>query len=224
MLRISRPHVIDGPEMNPESKDQVRARYDRFSRWYDLVEGIPERLFGARVRRRLVPRARGDVLEVGIGTGFNLPYYPPDCRITGIDLSVEMRRRAAARAESLGREIRLLEMDVEDLRFPDASFDTVVVSMMLCTFPRPERALAEMKRVCRPDGRILMIEHGRSCHPLVARLQDAQAERHARRFGCRWDRDLCAIVRACGLEVEAEHRAYFGILHGIAAHPAPRPT
>ncbi len=127
--------------------------YERRASSYDRGQWIPERLLLGRLRRRLLSRASGRVLEVGIGTGVNLSFYAPRCPIVGVDLSRPMLERALARAFRLGRQLLVEVMDAEALAFPDRSFDTVVSTLTLCTTPDPVRLLREMGRVCRPTGR-----------------------------------------------------------------------
>lgn len=200
-------------------KAEIRQKYDKFARWYDLAEGLPELLGVRRLRRRLLKRASGRVLEVAVGTGKNLQYYPPTCRITGTDYSPGMLEIARKRAARLGREVAFLVMDGEGLAFPDRSFDTVVSSLTLCTFPDPATTLREMSRVCRPGGRILLLEHGRSDREWLGRWQDRRSDRHAKRLGCRWNREPLDLVRLAGMTPVAAHRTFFGIFHTIEALP-----
>jgi ubiquinone/menaquinone biosynthesis C-methylase UbiE len=202
------------------TSDEVREKYDRFAPWYDWVEGVPEMLGLARLRRRLLARAEGAVLEVAAGTGRNFPFYPPGCRLTAVDLSPAMLAIARRRAARLGLDARLFLMDAAALDFPDRHFDTVLSTCSLCTFPDPVAALREMSRVCRTSGRILLLEHGRSGRPWLGRWQDRHAESHARMIGCYWNREPCDLVRAAGLSVASARRSLLGVLHAIEARPA----
>lgn len=139
--------------------ERVRAIYDRRG------ESITPRDGGLMVgdaRHWLATRARGDTLEVGIGRGFTIPHYGPDVRLTGIDLSSVMLASARARAEALDRSVTLRQGNAMALEAPDASFDTVVFSMVLCSVPDERLAIAEAARVLRPGGRLLAVEHVRS--------------------------------------------------------------
>jgi ubiquinone/menaquinone biosynthesis C-methylase UbiE len=140
----------------------VRRHYDQAAPGYDRQMEAAERFLGGDGRAWVGQRARGDVLEIAIGTGRNLPYYPPDVRLRGIDLSPEMLELARQRAASLGRAIDLRIGNAEALPFPGASFDTVVDTLGLCTIPDPRAALVEARRVLRPGGRLLLWEHVRS--------------------------------------------------------------
>jgi ubiquinone/menaquinone biosynthesis C-methylase UbiE len=194
--------------------------YDRFARWYDWVEGVPDLLGVKRLRRRLLRQASGKVLEVAVGTGKNLQYYSGGCRIIGIDVSREMLNVARKRAARLSTDVSFLLGDAEALPFSDHSFDTVVSSLSTCTFPNPGAALKEMARVCRPGGRILLLEHGRSDRDWLGCWQDRRADRHAKQFGCHWNRESLNLVREAGLKVNQAQRVFFGIFHQIEAEPA----
>jgi ubiquinone/menaquinone biosynthesis C-methylase UbiE len=141
--------------------------------FYDAVLWRGERR-GMRERRRAVlGQARGHTLEIGAGTGLNLPYYPDTVSGLVVTEPVEaMAARLARRAAKQDAAIRVVSAPAEDLPFADDSFDTVVSTMVLCTVPDPERAIAEVARVLKPDGQLLFIEHVRSESPRLARWQD----------------------------------------------------
>jgi len=108
-------------------------------------------------------------------------------------------------------------MDAENLGFPDQSFDTIVSSLSTCTFPNPVGALKEMARVCRTDGRILLLEHGRSNWERIGRWQDKRAPKHAEMLGCHWNREPLDLVREADLIPFTFHRTFFGMVHVIEA-------
>ena len=201
-------------------KEEIRQKYDRFAPWYDLVDGVQEFLGVKRLRRKLVQRASGKVLEIAVGTGKNLRYYPRACWLTALDLTPAMLEIARKRSERLGLNATFLVMDAEALAFPDQSFDTVVSSLSLCTFPDPVAALREMARVCRADGRILLLEHGRSEREWLGRWQDRRAHRHAKALGCRWNREPLELAHQARLTLIAARRTFFGIFHEIEAMPS----
>ena len=208
------------PELITTSKAGIREKYERLARRYDRVEWLPEVLGLAKLRRALIGRAAGAVLEVAIGTGKNLAFYAPGVDVTGVDLSPAMLAEAEKQATQARFPVRLAEMDAEDLRFGAASFDTVASSCTVCTFPDPVRALREMARVCRPDGRILLLEHGRSDRRWLGGAQDRLARLNARAAGCQWNREPLELVRRAGLEVRRSDRVFFGVFHTIEAVPA----
>jgi ubiquinone/menaquinone biosynthesis C-methylase UbiE len=200
---------------------EIAEKYDRFARWFDWVEGVPDILGVSRLRRRLLRRASGRVLEVAVGTGMNLRYYPATCRISAVDVSREMLSVARKRAAKLSMNVSFSLADAEALPFPDKTFDAVVSSLTTCTFPNPVTALKEMARVCRPGGRILLVEHGRSSHEWLGRWQDRRADSFAKQLGCHWNREPLKLVREAGLKIIEAHRVFFGIFHEIQAEPRP---
>ncbi len=166
-----------------------------FPRLYDLLLGGP---VIARHRRELLAQAGGDILEIGIGTGLNLPHYPAPVRnVTAVDPNPGMTRRARHRAVRAGVAVDHLAGRAERLPLPDARFDCVVSTFTLCSLSDVGRAVGEVYRVLRPGGRLLFLEHGLSPDPGVQRWQ--------RRLnwlemwladGCRLDRDMRAVVAA----------------------------
>jgi SAM-dependent methyltransferase len=176
------------------------------------------RLLTGRFRRRF-GRAEGRVLDVACGTGLNARYIPAAAEYVGVDLSPEMLARTAATLDGLGRSPNLSEMNAEHLAFPDDAFDTVVSSLSTCTFPDPGAALAEMNRVCDPDGRVLLVEHGRSRAGPVAKFQDWWADAHYERHACRWTQDPAALVADSDLEPVEIETALLGIVTTVEARP-----
>ena len=178
----------------------VRERV--FAALYDPLSKTAEQKFGAEAKRRLLANARGRVLEIGVGTGLSFPHYPADAQLVGIDASRPMLRRAERRAEELGRQVTLVHAPAEELPFADGTFDTAVSLVVLCSVGDPARALEEVRRVLRPGGRLLFIEHVRSDDPSLARRQD----RYARPWGwctcgCHPNRDTLRTIEAAGFEI-----------------------
>ncbi len=199
------------------SAREISEKYDRLARWYDLLEGIPDLLGIRALRRRLIQQASGKVLEVAVGTGKNLHYYNQGSKLIAVDLSRGMLSVAQKRERPLPLEVSLAVMDAEALGFPDTSFDTVVSSLTTCTFPNPVAALKEMARVCRPEGKILLLEHGRSNRDWLARWQDRRNDKHVIQLGCHWNREPLELARQAGLKVVESQRVFLGIFHQIEA-------
>ncbi len=201
------------------NKSYILQQYDDMAGKYASREFIQEYLGIGRLRRKLLQFAYGDVLEVAVGTGVNLPYYPNDCRLTAIDFSKSMLQVATKKATTLNRGVNFKVMDAEALQFADRSFDTVVSTLSLCTFPSPTVVLNEMARVCKDNGQILLLEHGRSDRQWLGNWQDRRANKHARDFGCIWNREPEEIVQKAGLHIISHHKYFFGIFHLINARP-----
>jgi ubiquinone/menaquinone biosynthesis C-methylase UbiE len=191
-------------------QDKAAPKYDRtMSRWETV-------LFGGG-REWVCSQARGDVLEIAIGTGRNLPHYPAEVRLTAIELSPEMLNIARKRAADLGREVDLREGNAEVLDFPDASFDTVVCTFALCTIPDDRKAVAEAKRVLKPGGRFVAIEHVGS--PIgVVRAVERMLEPLTLRFEAdHLTREPLDHLEAEGFKVEQLHRSKLGIVERVSA-------
>lgn len=196
----------------------VERIYDRIAALYDLLNSPMERLGGDRRRRRLLARARGDVLEVGIGTGRNLPHYPQGVELTGIDLSEPMLERARERAHDLDRDVRLMRADVERLPFEDDRFDTVTAACVFCSVADALRGLREVRRVVKPTGRVLLLEHVRPRNPVIGKLFDVLSPLTRRLMGPEINRRTEETVRAAGFEIEEVRRE--GIWREIVARKA----
>lgn len=197
--------------------EDIRRKYNEQARKYAMFERLQEILGMRKLRRSVLRGASGDVLEVAVGTGVNFPHYPEGCRITAVDVSPAMLKVAEERAKDLGLDVDFHLMDAEALELPNDSFETVVSSLTLCTFPDPIAALHEMGRVCQKDGRILLLEHGRSDRGRLARYQDLREEAHAKQFGCHWNREPLELVERAGLRPVFVRRVFFGIFHQIEA-------
>jgi ubiquinone/menaquinone biosynthesis C-methylase UbiE len=142
-----------------DTEARVRRIWDRYAARYDRDMRLVERALFAGGREWVCGQARGDVLEVAVGTGRNLPFFPPEVALTGLDLSPAMLAVARDRAAELGRSVTLGEGNAEALPFPDACFDTVVCTLGLCSIPDDRAAIAEMYRVLRPGGQVLLLDH-----------------------------------------------------------------
>lgn len=196
---------------------RIRQVYANVAPRYDRAMRLWERLCFGASRKWLAQQARGRVLEIGVGTGANLPYYSREIQLTAIDLSPEMLELARCRARDLGRDADLRVGDAQALEFPDASFDTIVSTLSLCTIPDDRRAVAEASRVLRPGGRLLLLEHARSPNP-VARIFQRMLNFFTVRFQADHQlREPLDQVRAEGLVVERLDRFRGGWVERLVA-------
>ncbi|MEV4596624.1 class I SAM-dependent methyltransferase [Amycolatopsis sp. NPDC049253] len=154
---------------------------------------------------------------MAVGTGLNLGRYPPDARVTGLDLSPAMLKLAKRRAADLGRTVTLREGDAEALPFPDASFDTVVCTLGLCGFPDDRAAIAEMHRVLRPGGALLLLDHIGSHHRPLRWAQRLLERFTLRQIGDHQTRRPLSLVTAAGFEITRAERLKLGTVERLAA-------
>lgn len=197
----------------------VRERYNRIAPFYDLLEYPMERLLFHRLRRLVWQHARGKILEVGVGTGRNIAFYPPGAHVTAIDISPAMLARAERRARQLGRPVELLLMDVQHMTFADASFDTVLATFVFCSVPDPVVGLKEVKRVCRPDGQVVLLEHVRSEHPVWGKLMDWLNPLAVRLIGDNINRRTVDNVKLAGLQLRRVEDVAGPLVKLILANP-----
>ena len=197
--------------------ERWRRSWDKHAKTYDREMGFWDRHLFKDSRDWVCRQATGDVLEVAIGTGLNLEHYPPEARLTGVELSPEMMKIARSRATELPRTIDLREGDAHRLDFPDDSFDTVVATFSLCAIPDERQAVSEMKRVLRPGGLLLLADHiaspnriGRGVQWLMERATIPFGGEHFRRRPSK-------TVKEAGLAIERQERFGLGLVERVAA-------
>lgn len=176
----------------------IRRRYDRTSIFYDWMD----RMISPELRKKALSLASGKVLEVGVGTGNNFPYYPPGCEVTAIDFSPGMLARARKKLHLARSPIKLLEMDAQAMDFPYNTFDTVVATCVFCSVPDPVKGLAEVKRVCKPNGKIILLEHVRSESPVIGWLMDVLNPISLHLIGSNINRRTVQNVISAGIQLQ----------------------
>lgn len=202
------------------TQHRVQAIYDRRAPTYDRSVGRGERIAVGTFRQTFGEALEGHVLEIAIGSGLNLPYYSEAVTsAVGVDFSRGMLQQATRRATDLGREIDLLQMDAHQLAFADATFDTVAISLALCTVADPATVLREMARVCRPAGRVVLLEHVLSPSRPVAMIERLASPLQNRMLGCHLDRRTIDLARELGFTFEAEHHRLAGIFRLAVGRP-----
>lgn len=177
----------------------IKKRYSRIAGVYDFIEKPMEGIL-AKWRRELMKEVIGRVLEVGVGTGKNLDYYPDEVKITAIDFSPKMIEKAKQKAIKRDKKIDLRIMDVQNMEFLDNSFDTVVTSCVFCSVPDPLKGLKEIRRVCKSDGKVVMLEHVISNKPVIGPLMDILNPIPLHVYGANINRDTVKNLKRVGFE------------------------
>lgn len=204
--------------MNTDKKtERQRTVWQKAAARYDRAMEPLERGVLAGSREWIGERAHGRVLEVAVGTGRSLEFYAPGIELTGVDLSPAMLRRARRRARELELTPTLKVADAEQLPFPDASFDSVVCALGLCSIPRPDVAVREMARVLVPGGTLLLLDHIRSSWPPVVALQWLLERVTILTAGEHFTRRQLPHVKAAGLDIAETVRLKAGTIERIRA-------
>ena len=213
-------------QVTPTSADSratatAQRRYNRQAALYDLREA-PMELFIGRWRRRLwsqvPPGSR--VLEIGVGTGKNMRWYPPGVSVVAVDFSPRMLARAVRRARRQRIDVALALMDAQRMAFVDGSFDAVVTACVFCSVPDPVLGLQEVRRVLRPDGKIVLLEHVRSRLPILGRIMDWLNPVSVRLQGANINRDTVGNVEKAGLSARHVDNLFLDIVKLIDGAPA----
>jgi phosphatidylethanolamine/phosphatidyl-N-methylethanolamine N-methyltransferase len=199
------------------------ACFDALASGYDLFMWPLERALFARLRQRAFVNVEGQVLEVGVGTGANLAFYPDGSHVVAVDASAEML--ALARRRRTHAVVQFSQTDVHRLAFPDATFDEVIGSFLLCNVADPLAVLQEVRRVLRPGGRLFFLEHVRGAQPWVARLTDLfDLPWHAWSRSCHLNRETEATVASAGFTITRSERYALGVVQLIEAVPVTNPA
>ena len=202
-----------------KATEKTIRRYNRFSYIYDLFEKPMEASVFKKWRSELIKPLRGDVLEIGVGTGKNLSYYNKEAKVTAIDISSGMLSKARNKLkETNNKNIKLMEMDAQNLKFKNNSFDYVICTFVLCSVPDPVKALQEMKRVCKKNGKIIMIEHMLSKNKFIAFYENIHNPITRFLFGFNVNRKTDENVIKAGLKIiKMKNMAFFDVFRKIEA-------
>lgn len=201
-------------------RDRTKRRYDRISRYYNLMEWFFEKLAFSRWRRLIFESTFGEIiLEVGVGTGKNFDFYPVGKHMAAIDFSRGMLDKALKKAEKKRMEVELKEMDVQDLQFEDQSFDTVFASFVFCSVPDQIKGLGEIKRVCKRKGRIILLEHVRPRGKVLGKIFDLLNVATLALMGVNINRETVINMKRVGLNIIEERNLFRDIVKLIIALP-----
>lgn len=208
-------------EWSGKTVDEIREAYssEEMMDKYESIEPVYRFLTG-RYRSPFFSDIEGRVLDVACGAGVNFEHVPADSDIVGIDINDDLLEMAGEKAAETHSSVELQEMDAQDLNFEDDSFDTVISTLSSCTFPDPIEALNEMARVCRPDGQIRLIEHGKANFGPLAWYQQRKADDEYERTGCRLYDDPVEVVDQANIDIVYEREWMLGTLTGIVALPS----
>lgn len=198
-------------ELRDAYDEESLEGYERIERFWHLWTG--------RYRRRMFGDVEGRVIDIGCGPGANLRYISETADLVAVDISADMLERARKDAAEIGRSVEFRQMDAQNLAFEDDSFDVVVSGLSTCTFPDPVKGLNEMARVCKPDGQVRLLEHGKSSFAPYAKVQEWRRDEEYGELGCRLYDDPADVVEQSTLEIKAEYNWWIGTLTGIVATP-----
>ncbi|HLF59355.1 MAG TPA: methyltransferase domain-containing protein [Alphaproteobacteria bacterium] len=200
---------------------RTKSRYARIARLYDFLD-LPFEYGRYRpLRRELFGGLSGRILDAGVGTGRNMPFYPAGAEVVAIDASAEMLARARARRDRLGARVELLEMDALRTAFPDACFDAVVAAFLFCVLDEDEQlpALRELGRVCKPGGEIRILEYAYPSDPLRRFVMRLWAPWVRFAYGAGFDRNTESYAGAAGLAVSVKRWLFRDIIKLLVMKP-----
>ncbi len=178
--------------------EKIKRRYNRIASVYDIFEQPMELMLFKKWRTEVLSSLKGKCLEVGVGTGKNIPFYPDGIDMTAIDFSEKMLEKAKDKAYVLKKNIKFIHMDAQNMDFKDNTFDSVFTTCVFCSVPDPVKGLMEIKRVCKPDGKIIMIEHVRSEKKVIGLIMDIFNPITVNLYGANINRKTVENVRNAG--------------------------
>ncbi len=197
-------------------KEKLIKKYDKHAEMYEKNRENPTLV---KWRKKLIPHAYGKVLEVGVGAGANFPYYNKDVQLTGVDFSPEMIKSAYKAADLYNMNVTLVQEDVDHLHYEDHSFDCIVSTLSLCSYPNPLETLKNFQKWCRPDGKLLFLEHGLSSSRFLIATQKVINPIFKKVSGCHCNRDMLKLIREAGIHIERTERYWKGVFQLIWAKP-----
>lgn len=198
-----------------KNSENIMKRYNRAAKFFNLTENLMEKGKMKNWRKEICQLAKGKVLEVGVGTGKNMPFYRSDIDVTAIDFSDKMLERARNRAKELNIEVNLAQMDAQAMEFDDETFDTVITTCVFCSVPDPIKGLQEIRRVCKKDGTIIMLEHVKSKNKITGVLMELFNPLIVRAVGANINRDTVENIRKAGITIDVEQNLMMDIVKHI---------
>ncbi|MFO7814401.1 MAG: methyltransferase domain-containing protein [Halanaerobiales bacterium] len=212
--------------MSENDNDKIKKRYDRIAPLYDVMELLMEKGKMGDWRKKLwekvavnIPESGGTLLEAGVGTGKNIQYYPDDIEIYAIDFSEKMLKQAKSKAEKYEKNIIFKKMDIQNLVFLDNYFDVIVTSCVFCSVPDPVIGLKELKRVCKTNGKIIMLEHMRTKNEPWGKVMDNFNWVSLYTWGANINRKTMDNIEKADLNVVKVNDLFFDIVKEIVLEP-----
>ena len=210
--------VLSNPNGEQTMQNSTAQRYTRIAKLYDLFQWPMEVLSLNTLREHVISIAQGKILEVGIGTGKNLPFYPPNSDLTGIDFSSGMLAIAREKMVKIGLvQCELIEMDIEEMNFSNESFDTIVSTFVFCTVPHPTKGLNELYRVLKPGGKAIFLEHMKSSSKWLNVFLWMMDKISTPLLGTSMLRETQKEIEKAGLTILSSENKVFDILRLIVA-------
>lgn len=192
-----------------DNTDKIKHRYDRIAPLFNVMENMMQDMIPHEFIEKAFSSLYGNVLEVGVGTGKNFPYYPQGCKLTAIDFSPKMLEIAKKNIYKAKVPVTLLEMDAQHMDFPDNTFDCVINTCVFCSVPDPIKGLKEIKRVCKTGGTIIMIEHVRSENAVLGKFMDILNPLVVNIIGANINRNTIQNIKNSGINIR-EVDSHFG--------------
>lgn len=180
--------------------EKVIKRYNRISKIFNFIQENSESMKSDKWRKTITKNLKGKVLEVGVGSGKNISLYPENTDITAIDFSPRMLEMAKKKALKYDKNVKLVEMDAQNMSFPDNTFDSIFTTCVFCTVPDPVKGFEEIRRVCKPNGKIYMLEHVRSEKKMIGILMDIMNPVVNKIVGSNINRDTVSNIKKAGFE------------------------
>ncbi|RKN75840.1 class I SAM-dependent methyltransferase [Paenibacillus ginsengarvi] len=197
-------------------KEKLIRKFDHQS---PIYEARRKRQTEREWRKTLIGCAKGNVLEVAVGAGANFCFYPKDVEVTAVDFSGAMLSKAKESAAASHVRATFMESDIESISFPDNAFDTIVSTLSFCGYENPVRMLEAFSRWCKPDGQILLMEHGLSSNRLIGGAQKLVDPIFRRAVGCHLDRNMIAIFQQSPIQIRRMERYMLSTIHLVWASP-----
>ena len=201
--------------MNTKQTKTIKKRYNRISVVFDVMD----KKIREKWRKDLLHHAHGKVLEIGVGTGANLRYYPDHVHVTGIDFSPAMLQKAREKAHHLSLSVDLIEMDAQNIDFPDFTFDTVVSTCVFCSVPDPMQGLKEIRRVTKHEGKVIMLENMRSDNEVIGKAMDILNPIGLHIVGANINRKTIDNIEQAGMKVDSQERLMSSIMRKLILNP-----